>query len=114
MKLSEKRILFSLLISELIVWAHTQGITVAFDEVKRSPEVAKIYAEQGKGISNSLHTLGLAADLIRYEGTAYLSSSHDYKVLGDKWKSMHSLARWGGDFRRADGGHFSLEHNGVK
>ncbi len=42
------------------------------------------------------------------------SRPHDYKVLGDKWKTMHSLARWGGDFRRADGGHFSLEHNGVK
>jgi len=117
MKLSQKRALFSRLFAELIVWAHAQGMYVAIDQVKRTQAEANANAKSGAGISNSNHLVGLAGDLILYEGEnyEYKDKSEDYKRLGDKWKTMHPLCCWGGDFKtRVDGNHFSLEHNGVK
>lgn len=124
MKLSEKRALFTRLLAELIVWAHQNHMMVALDEVKRSQAAANANAASGKGISNSLHLIPLAADLILYKDDPttpdiieydYKSDSASYKKLGDKWKSMHPLCRWGGDFTKpVDGNHFSLEHEGRK
>lgn len=117
MKLSQKRALFSRLFAELVVWAHEQNKYVAIDQVKRTEAEAKSNAKSGAGIANSNHLHGLAGDLILYETEDYIyrSKSEDYKELGEKWKSMHPLCRWGGDFKtRVDGNHFSLEHNGVK
>jgi hypothetical protein len=37
----------------------------------------------------------------------------EYRAAGEKWKTMHPLARWGGDFKRKDAVHFSFEHEGV-
>ena len=115
MKLSEKRILFSKLISQLVLWASENGYDLAFDQVKRTQAEASANAAKGAGISNSLHTLGLAADLNLYIKGVYQETTEAHKPLGEKWKSMHPLARWGGDFKsRPDGNHYSLEHNGVK
>lgn len=117
MKLSQKRALFSKLFAELIIWAHENGMYVAIDQVKRTQAEANANAKSGAGIANSNHLVGLAGDLILYEGEnyEYKDKSEDYKRLGDKWKTMHPLCRWGGDFKtRVDGNHFSLEHNGVK
>lgn len=96
---------------------------VALDQVKRSQADANANAKSGAGISNSLHLIPLAADLILYKDDPsteeveyeYRPDSAAYKPLGEKWKSMHPLCRWGGDFSKpVDGNHFSLEHNGVK
>lgn len=115
MKLSEKRILFSQLISKLVLWAAENGYDLAYDQVKRSQAEATANAASGKGISNSLHLVGLAADLNLYINGVYQETTEAHKIIGEKWKSMHSLARWGGDFKsRPDGNHYSLEHNGVK
>lgn len=99
--LREKRIEFSKCIAALVLWANEQGMEVCFDR------------DGLKHMANSLHYIGLAKDLICYRGGEYLTSTEDYRELGDMWKSMHPLARWGGDFPD-DGGHFSFEHNGVK
>lgn len=114
MKLSEKRILFSQLISKLVLWAAENGYDLAYDQVKRSQAEATANAASGKGISNSLHLVGLAADLNLYINGVYQETTEAHKAIGEKWKSMHPLARWGGDFTRKDGNHYSLEHNGVK
>lgn len=114
MKLSEKRILFSQLISKLVLWAAENGYDLAYDQVKRSQAEASANAASGKGISNSLHLVGLAADLNLYVNGIYQETTEAHKAIGEKWKSMHPLARWGGDFTRKDGNHYSLEHNGVK
>ena len=114
MKLSEKRILFSQLISKLVLWAAENGYDLAYDQVKRSQAEANANAASGKGISNSLHLSGLAADLNLYIKGVYQETTEAHKAIGEKWKSMHPLARWGGDFTRKDGNHYSLEHNGVK
>lgn len=82
-------------------------------EVLRTPEMAAIYAEQGKGIKNSVHTKKLAADMFLSIDGNVTWDNDDYLVLGEKWESMHELCRWGGRFKNRDSVHFSLIHNGV-
>lgn len=112
MKLSEKRCLFTRLIAELILWASKEGLDLALDQVKRSEAEAKANAAKGIGIANSLHLMGLAADCNLYINGVYQSTTEAHAKIGAKWKTMHPLARWGGDW--GDGNHYSLEHNGVK
>jgi hypothetical protein len=77
-----------------------------------------IYNTKGRGIRRTLHRSGLAVDLMLFTKDAavntitYCSSTQDYKWLGDYWVTLDPLCRWGGEF--GDGGHFSIEHNGVK
>lgn len=115
MTLLEQQQLFMRLLPQLIMAAHEMGFEVTAGELHRTPEQAALNAAKGAGISNSLHTKRLAIDLQLFKGREYLTDSLDYAVLGDFWKTLHTLARWGGDFRpRADGNHFSLEYGGVK
>lgn len=114
MKLSEKRVLFTKMLAELILWAADNKLNLALDQVKRTEAEAKTNAAKGTGISNSLHLIGLAADLNLYVDGVYQTTTEAHRKIGDKWKSMHPLARWGGDFKKQDGNHYSLEHEGVK
>lgn len=121
MTLGEKQRLFTRLVADLIVWAYDNDYELSFSEAYRTPEQAAINARRGKGIINSLHTKRLAVDLNLFvditpggDEDVYATQSEAYRALGDKWKAMHPLARWGGDFYRADGNHFSLEHDGVR
>lgn len=114
MKLSEKRILFSRLISELVLWCNQNGYEVCFNEVVRTQVQANANVVSGAGIARSLHLIGLAADLNLYINGVYQITSEAHRPIGEKWKTMHPLARWGGDFSRPDGNHYSLENDGVK
>lgn len=118
MTLTEKRILFTTLLGRLLVWASDLGLLVAVDEVKRGKQQAQWNAQHGLGIADSVHLVGLAADLLGYRkqdgALLYISDGSDpiYAALGKRWKTLHALARWGGDFTRPDPGHVSLEHEG--
>lgn len=120
MTLREQRCLFTRLIAQLINYADTIGYEVSLEEVKRSQAQANANAASGAGISNSLHLLGLAADLNLYINGDWQQNSEAFRPLGDYWKTLHPLARWGGDFRdrlgrpKPDGNHFSLEWEGRK
>ncbi len=63
-------------------------------------------------MNNSCHYIRLAADLHLFIGGAYQSDSEAHRPLGEKWKSMHPLARWGGDFPTPDGNHYSFAYQG--
>ena len=114
MTLNDKQAEFALFIAMLIVWAHENGIPVMGAEWFRTPEQAEIYAKSGKGIRRSNHRLKLALDLFAVNDGKVTWEHEPYRKLGEKWKTMHPLARWGGDFRGRDAVHFSFEHNGVR
>ena len=112
--LNEKQVDFTACVGKLLVYASIIGHDVILAEAYRTPEQAAIYAEQGKGIKNSVHTKKLAVDLFRYVNGKISWDPYDYELLATHWKSLHPLARWGGDFKNRDCVHFSFEHNGIR
>jgi hypothetical protein len=100
MTLREKRVAFTMAITKLIQWASEQGYEVAL-----GPDGLK-------HMKNSLHYVGLAVDLNVYRDGVYLIASEQYRPLGEYFKTLHQLARWGGEF--GDGNHFSFKHEGRK
>lgn len=119
--LGDKQRLFAELLGEFLVWLYKNDYEVSLGEAYRTPEQAAINAQKGGGIRNTLHTKRLAIDLnlfldasLASDEDIYQRDSAAYKPLGDYWKSLHPLCRWGGDFSKSDGNHFSLEHEGVR
>jgi hypothetical protein len=114
MTLGEKQRRFTELVGRLIEWSYDEGFELTFGECYRTPEQAALNAASGAGIANSLHTKRLAIDLQLFLGGEYQTASSAYKPLGDYWKTLDPEARWGGDFSKPDGNHFSLEHEGIR
>ena len=114
MTLGQKQRRFSELLGKFLVWIYDNGYEVTFGEAYRTPEQAALNAQKGSGISNSLHTKRLAVDLNLFIDGEYQTLSSAYKPLGDYWKSLDPEASWGGDFKKPDGNHFSLSHEGVR
>lgn len=115
--LNQKQALFTKLIAHLIDYLNHHGFDVVFAEAYRTPAQAAQNAKDGIGIANSLHTLRLAIDLLLFKDGTYLKDSKDYKIAGEFWKSLSGpdyLCCWGGDFKKPDGDHFSIEHNGTR
>lgn len=113
MTLGEAQRAFTLCAAKLIIWVYDQGWELSFGDAYRSPEEAQRQAQAGRGIVNSLHTSRLAVDLNLFINGEYKTLTSDYAPLGDYWKSLHPLARWGGDFKtRPDGNHFSFAWEG--
>ncbi len=61
---------------------------------------------------NSLHPMKLAIDLNLFLNGKYLRSTKAHEQFGRFWKSLHPLCRWGGDFFKPDGNHYSVEYRG--
>ena len=114
MTLGEKQRRFTELVGRLITWAYANGFELTFGEAYRTPEQAALNAKTGAGISNSLHTKRLAADLNLFIDGVYQTATEAYKPLGEYWKTLDPEAAWGGDFSKPDGNHFSLAHEGVR
>ena len=113
MTLSEAQRVFAKMVGQLIAWAYANGYELTFGEAWRTPEQAKLNAQSGTGIANSLHCIRLAVDLNLWKAGVYQTDSEAYKPLGDFWKGLHAQNAWGGDFSsRPDGNHFSLSWEG--
>jgi len=106
MTLREMRVEFTRCIGLLLTWAFAQGLHVCFDK------------DGLKHMDGSNHYRGLAKDFIVYSAEGeYLTHVDHYRALGEKWKTLHVLARWGGDFtgkNAGDGGHMSFEWEGIQ
>lgn len=115
MNLIQKQKAFPILLCRLIEHASKEGYEVTLGEAWRPPEMARIYAEKGKGIPNSLHAIRLAIDINLFRDGDFLTRTDDYGLVGEFWESLSSpdcRCIWGGRFQ--DGNHFSIEHNGVR
>ena len=107
MRLSTKRIEFSTNISKLVLYLNGEGIGVAYDQVKRCNRCET-------GLPNSVHKVGLAADLLFYIDDVWLATDdprtlETYSMAHDYWDSL------GGSKRiKKDLNHFSFRYQGVR
>lgn len=108
--LRERQSLFVHLIGKLIEFATDQGFELTFGEAHRPPEMAALYKLRGTGIGNSLHTVRLAIDLNLFMDGEFQADSAAHLPLGAFWKLLHTDCRWGGDFAKPDGNHYSLAY----
>jgi hypothetical protein len=92
---------FVRLVAKLIEYATDHGWEFSFGETYRS---------DGNGhIKNSLHYQRLAIDLNLFIDGVYITGEDPaWYSLGDYWKSLDPLCRWGGDIKgKRDFNHFS-------
>ena len=110
MELWQRQSLFALNVAKLINFIKSKGYNVTLGEAFRTPEQAKIYANEGKGIVNSLHCKRLAIDLnLITSNGIYLPDDDHYIQFGSYWESLDGFNRWGGHFKRCDGNHFEMQ-----
>lgn len=115
----EKQSEFLKTVAIFILKATEMGYQLTLGEAWRPPELAKLYAEQGKGIERSLHIDRLAIDINAFKDGKYLDGREAWQIplltqLGKLWESLDSQCAWGGRFVRKDYNHYSFEHKGVK
>ncbi len=110
MNLVDKQKLFARNFAQLIEYIYSKGYACTLGETARTSEQAALYAQQNKGIVDSLHCKRLAADINLFDGHGnYLSDTNSYRFLGEYWEALHPHNRWGGIFKRADGNHFEMQ-----
>lgn len=100
------------MVALLVQYADLLGMSLTYGEAYRTPRQAKLNEEEGTGIANSLHTVRLAVDFNLFINGEYRVDSESYCPLGEFWEFIGGS--WGGRFSKADGNHFSYEHNGVR
>jgi hypothetical protein len=104
---------FVVAVAKLILFGDGQGYEWTFGEAWRTPEQAALNAARGTGIRASLHVDRLAIDLNLFRDNQFLSDSAAHAPLAKYWKTLHPLARWGGDWKKLkDGNHYSFEYQG--
>lgn len=118
MKLSQKRRFFTHKLAQLILRINERpSYSAQLLEVYRPLAQAMAYADEGIGIKNSLHCVGLAADIALFKEDIYLTDSSDYEWVGEIWEMMSDdrvTCCWGGRFKKPDGNHFSVEHGSAR
>jgi len=113
-----KQVFFLQCVARFLFDARSMGYLATLGEGWRSPETCALYAQEGKGITNSLHTKRLAIDLNFFFQGKLLTTIEDYTPLGKLWESYSTsiYTCTAGVFfsPRPDSDHFSVEDNGVK
>lgn len=109
MSLRKDRCEFTKCICQLVLFAYNMGYEASFDEVTEKITKKDPTSDH---MPHSNHHVGLAADINLFRNGVYLKNTEDHAILGAKWKTMHPLARWGGDW--GDGNHYSFEYMGRK
>lgn len=111
--LGQKQRVFTRCVATLIAKAYELGYELSLGDAYRDPRVhGEMGVKKGYGHASSNHKQRCAIDLNLFKDGVYLTATKDHAALGAFWKTLHPLARWGGDWN--DGNHYSFEHNGVK
>lgn len=107
MKLSQIQQLFARDVVRLLQYMEEKGYGFTFAETYRTPEQAKLNAQQGKGIEHSLHCDRLAIDINLFDphGT-YIEGAKAHEQFGLYWESLSPFNRWGGKFKDKNGNAF--------
>lgn len=113
MTLHDAQAQHTLAVAKLISWSYAEGYELTWGEAFRTQEQAQWDATHHVGIVHSVHCERLAVDLMLFKDKVYLTKPEEYKPLGEFWKTLHLLARWGGDFSTGDADHFSFEWEGI-
>ena len=100
---------FAGMVAKLIEEAQRRGYQITLGELYRPPVLAELYAKQGKGIRNSLHTAKLAIDVALFRDGEYLTDNADYRALHEWWQSIG-----GAPMIPHDGNHFSMAYQGRR
>lgn len=116
MTLLQKQFAFAELLPFLLAEAKRLGYQYKLGEAYRSPEEAARLAKLGKGIKNSLHSIGLAIDIHLFRDGKYLTDTESHRALGTYWETLSAgkdfVTAWGGHF--GDGNHYSIMHGNRK
>jgi hypothetical protein len=107
MELGLAQRIFAYNLGRFIIEAYKAGYEFSMGEVLRTEEQHQLNLKSGKSrIGRSIYMDKLAFDLNLMKTPTskygYITDSAQYKPLGDIWKSLHPLNRWGGDFKRLD------------
>jgi hypothetical protein len=114
MTLGEKQREFSFHVAMLIQHIYAMGYQVSFGDTFRDPRAFGEQSVKGPyGRSRSAHKNRLAIDLNLFVDGTYVPHTGAHRQFGEYWKALHRDNKWGGDFRREDGNHYSREHNGI-
>jgi len=105
---------FSRLVPSLIIHAHVLGFEVTLGDCFRDPRVHGKFGEKSSySHRNSAHKLKLAIDLNLHKDGVYCTGTEAHRCLGAFWKERHPDNRWGGDFTKPDGNHYSHFYRGY-
>ncbi len=106
--------MFTKNLPELLHYIHDQGYECTLGDAYRSPKAFGKIGEKGPyGHPKSAHKRRLAIDLNLFKDGRYLRKTSDHAKFGEFWKRLHPLNRWGGDFKKPDGNHYSIVYGGT-
>lgn len=110
----QKQELFMRLMPRLVDFVHSLGFEIRGGDLFRDPRVhGALGVKMGYGHPKSAHKLKIAIDLNLFKNGAFVEDTEAHRPIGTWWKAQHELCRWGGDFSKPDGNHYSLFHDGV-
>lgn len=119
-----KQQLYSWCVSRLLTWVYDQmvGVRLVMGEQFVGLTDARDGDHDGPHRADGAHyhktggdwDLFINCTFERPQGEYCPDGGHPiWKMIGEKWKSLHPLCRWGGDFASRDSNHLSILHNNV-
>lgn len=105
--LRQQQSIFAKLIGQLLVWIYEQeGWAVTFADFYRGDHLGHA--------TNSVHYIRLAADLNLFVNAVWMTTDcPEWRIIGAHWKTLDPACRWGGDWKKGDFNHLSMEWGGT-